>query len=478
MIRCFVTIFTLLVLFFLLSTWSIAQEPQPGDPTPELRSGTVIFLPLIIKSGTDDQEEVRAENIDDLFAKVAKQEPGFGGMYIDEDKDILYVYMLGGDPEKAVAALRDVFGEENLPDNVQVLSAKFSFLQLKEWHDRLIEQVFKIRGVTLIDINDAENRLTVGVVNKEVGNGMKKRGIEFGVPVEAVNIIETGPIEPATGRPAQVPDCSSLTAFCRPLVGGLQIQHLTAGGDTISLCTLSFIAVRNGVRGFVTNSHCSASRGARDGTVYYQPTLVVEGETEIEDDFQIGVETIDPRGRPCKSILRCRESDSNFSRFEVAPPDPDDLPGETPPEVPANRGFIARPPLDSVAWDGVSTFRIVREATASAFFVGRVVTKVGMITGRTEGEVTQTGVTIKAFIFQGLLLRNQVLATYRDAKGDSGAPVIRAHAPDPSGNQIDTTLLGIHWGEQKKTGLSVFSPIHNVEADLGPLNTCAPPTKC
>ena len=53
---------------------------------------------------------------------------------------------------------------------------------------------------------------------------------------------ETKPIEPY------------LRSRRRPLRGGLQINF---GGF---LCTLGFIAVRNGVNGYVTNSHCTQLR--------------------------------------------------------------------------------------------------------------------------------------------------------------------------------------------------------------------------
>src|SRR5206468_1597259 len=70
-------------------------------------------------------------------------------------------------------------------------------------------------------------------------------------------------------------------------------------------------AVRAGVSGFVTASHCSDTQGAVDGTQYYQPLNQVPAEF-------IGTEIADPAYRRniagCPHGRVCRYSDSNFSQ--------------------------------------------------------------------------------------------------------------------------------------------------------------------
>jgi hypothetical protein len=53
------------------------------------------------------------------------------------------------------------------------------------------------------------------------------------------------------------------------LFGGIRIHNPASG----AACTLGFVARYKGTMVFATNSHCSASRGARDysGSVFYQP---------------------------------------------------------------------------------------------------------------------------------------------------------------------------------------------------------------
>src|SRR5262249_28512352 len=172
-------------------------------------------------------------------------------------------------------------------------------------------------------------------------------------PAEAVNIVET----PAVALEASLRDRH------RPLVGGLQIAF-QSGGATF-LCTEGFNAVRAGGAGFLANSPCTPIQGGVQDTAIHQPTIALFNINHV------GVETVDPVyfvGAPCPAGRRCRRSDSAFIRRDAG--------------VTANQGRVALTALGSFAWNGVSTFRIVREADP---LVGQVVTKVGRTTGRTPG---------------------------------------------------------------------------------------------
>lgn len=121
-----------------------------------------------------------SETIDELFTKVATRHPSFGGMYVDEYKDILYVYADPVELDAIVEDLRLVFGKDNLPNNPKALKPKFSFLDLKKYHDRL-SWIFLVPGVTMTDIDDYRNRINVGVKN----NGAK---FTVGILVNILNI--------------------------------------------------------------------------------------------------------------------------------------------------------------------------------------------------------------------------------------------------------------------------------------------------
>jgi hypothetical protein len=414
-------------------------------------AGAMAFGPGLVRGDGSEQDkaetarEARVRSVDDLLAGVAGRLPAFGGMFVDEERDVLYVHstdlsaVAGTMAEEAVTA---VFGDKRPAGRIQVLPAHYGFRELKEWHDRLTPDVLGMPGVVMTDIDDRSNRLTVGVESLESKGDVEDKLFALGVPLEAVNIVETPPVAQEL----------TLRDRRRPIVGGQQISFRR--GTSTFICTLGFNAVRAGVAGYVVNSHCTANQGGVEGTVHHQPTIALFGLNRI------GVETVDPVywvGAPCPAGRRCRRSDAAFARRDAG--------------VTASQGRIARTPVNSIAWDGVSTFRIVREANA---LVGQVVTKVGRTTGRTSGAVQQTCANINV-LGTNITQLCQSRASYNSAGGDSGSPVFRI-VNTPAAN--DVALGGIHWGSG-----GVFSTISNIQrnifhVELGPLTTCAPGFVC
>ncbi|HEX2489846.1 MAG TPA: hypothetical protein VHR27_10600, partial [Blastocatellia bacterium] len=144
-------------------------------------------------------------------------------------------------------AIVAVFGRERLPQGgMQTLQAQYGFLQLKAWHDQQRLKTLAIPGVVMTSIAESKNRLLIGVKDASVIARVELELFNLGVPREAVNIVETEPVE----------EFQSLQDTTRPALGGTQIQR--GGGGT---CTMGFTAVRQGQAGFVTNSHCTGIRG-------------------------------------------------------------------------------------------------------------------------------------------------------------------------------------------------------------------------
>jgi hypothetical protein len=377
------------------------------------------------------------ETSDDRFAEVARQVPGFGGMFFDQD-GTLQVYMLGQkEPmnEAMTAFVDDVItrevgrGERLSGRGVEILEGQYDFLALHRWQQQMSPAVLTLPGVVFTDIDETTNRLRIGITDstgmtEAVGEYLSK----LGVPREAVLISETKEVWP------------ELRNRRRPLRGGLQINF---GGF---LCTLGFVAVRQGITGLVTNSHCTNTQGGVEGTVYHQPSA--SGTTN-----RIGQEVADPTyftGGSCPAGRRCRFSDSSFAR----------VPHPSGPSVTTALGTIARPPVGSVTWNGVDTFTITAEA---APVVGQSVTKVGRTTGRTSGTVQQTCANFNV-AGSNITQLCQSRASFTSAGGDSGSPVFRITALP------NVTLVGIHWGSG-----GVFSPITGIQrsGELGSVSTCA-----
>jgi len=399
-----------------------------------------VGIPLLIGTFVLGFGTGRAASINDVFAGIAMRVPEFAGVHIDEHQDILYVHMHNGNSaaaRAAVAELKSAFGDQHLNQGtVQMLPATFRFSELKHWHDRIAMDVLQHAGVTFIGIDHADNRVVVGVEDSGVRSSLEPKLASHRLPPEAIHFMETGPIQLK----------SDLRAVNRPVVGGLQI------GEPYGFCSLGFNARRAGVWGFVTASHCSNPDDVAPGrtnTVYTQPS----------GGSRVGVETFDPGFHGCfctprvfgfrVCLFNCRSSDSAFVSLDppVSPAQMNDLGfiASTPSKLfpPTLEALIASTvfpaellstPAGSTQWDGKSVFRIVSGGTP---FIGLNVTKVGATTGRTDGVVLLTGLTVplvsKSFPFvTRKLLQNQILATYLFEAGDSGAPVFHIPIVDPN----------------------------------------------
>jgi hypothetical protein len=303
---------------------------------------------------------------------------------------------------------------------------------LQAQHQRLLS-LFELAGVVFTDAEETHGRLVVGVLDRGIEGLIRARLAVLGISDQSVDVVETEAI-------FQV---STLRDTVRPVVGGLQIRF------SQYLCSLGFNAVRGGVNGFVTASHCSDKQGLVDGTQYYQPLNQVAGEfigTEIADPAYIRSIAGCPRGKVCRS------SDASFS-------DGND-------SVPFNLGAVAKttgPNNGSLAIAG--EFAITAEGTGA---VGDTANKVGRTTGWTQGAITRTcantGVSGSKIVLlcQGFVENDSAQIV---VGGDSGSPVFKIATGD------NVTLLGSLWGGNSSGTLFVYSPIANIKAELGALTT-------
>jgi hypothetical protein len=358
--------------------------------------------------------------------------PGFGGFYLDS-RGMPVVYLKdAAQRTQAERALAPFLSARGLAaSQLRVLPAKYDWAQLERWFNQASAEVLAEPGSVFVDADEASNKVAIGV---ERGAAARFRGIvvRLGIPADAVVVQETEPIRFAT----------TLRDRVRPIVGGLQINFPGF------LCTLGFNAIRSGQNSFITNSHCTDTQGGTEGTPYWQPL-------ESVDPVQIGTEVDDPlyvRGtgdNGCPRGRRCRFSDASRAAYA--------------PGITFTLGSIARttgPNNNSITIDPANaSFSINREGSAS---VGQTANKIGRTTGWTQGAVTRTCVNT------GVLGSNivQLCQTFVSAgvgAGDSGSPVFIE-------GRRGVTLVGILWGGSGSTTY-VFSPIANIEQELGSLTT-------
>jgi hypothetical protein len=136
------------------------------------------------------------ESYDDLLVRVEEQAPGFGGMVIDRDGR-LAVYLL--DPSQlgaARSAIEAVFGAEWVPDaGVCALQGRYVVSQLKRWTE-LAAPVLGLPGVTAVDLDEASNRVAIGVEDDSRMQAVENLLTGLAIPREAVVIEVTGEIRP------------------------------------------------------------------------------------------------------------------------------------------------------------------------------------------------------------------------------------------------------------------------------------------
>jgi hypothetical protein len=399
--------------------------------------GIVVALVLLLASTVGGaaqagppQGAAPGKSIDDRFAEIGRAAPGFGGMFLRAG--VLNVYLVNHAQAATTRhAIEAAFGAEGIPaGGVRFLGADYSFNQLKAWQQRA-NALFEVSGVVTTDVDEAANRIAVGVENASAARAVAKELAAAGIPAGAVRIEVVG----------QIHALATLRDKVRPLVGGLQLRF-----DGF-LCTLSYNATLGMQEGFVVNSHCTTNRGTVDGTLYYQPL------DQVADQF-IGTEVLDPpffqRTNDCPRGKLCRWSDSAYASRASG--------------VTATRGAIAK---TTAANNGSLTiagsFNIGSELSGNST-VGTILNKVGRTTGWTRGSVTNscvnTGVSGSRIV---ILCQDFVSAGV--GGGDSGSPVFQVVSGDT------VRLSGTLWGGNSGGTSFVYSPMTNIERELGALAT-------
>ncbi len=363
---------------------------------------------------------------------IRKDSPYYGGEWIDPRRGIVFVVVT----DERVA-------ESYKGKNVVVVKGKYSYRDLYRWKDVMFdgmrEDPLLKHYLSMTGPEEDKNKILIGltVINNTVLDRVKILAEKLGIPLDAIIVERTGRFKPdiiesdrnVTVTISQVK--LSRTDRIRPLVGGIKIQSRR-------ICTLGFIAVRNGVEGFVTAGHCG-----NVSNPVYQPKF-----TGNPTENLVGRVAADPRGP--------RYSDAIF---------------------------VENPIVNS-------KFRIFNEHNPSKHYPvfsemqaqskGMYVCKGGITTGETCGRIERVNFKIVGGWPEYGTLYDQVLATYTRGSGDSGGPVyydpldtwVRNWCIDRYGIKC-VDIYGIHIGaiEDSSNQYAVYSPISGIERDLGNLRT-------
>ncbi len=430
--RCELVVIALTSLLFILPGCDLADV---GPTTP-------------LDQVTKDTNELAIGPYDRELFNIARDYPGFGGMFFDES-GALIVYLTEPDAHltssvsksSLAGRLQSLIGSSSSDAakaaTINVLQGQYDFRELAELKTSLVD-ILDFSHVVLVDIDERINRLVIGVKSDASVDQVEEIVAKSGLPTEAIAIQI---IEPKKSM-------ATLSSKIRPLSGGLKTERSGSGFD--KLCTLGFNVVHGTYgKGFITNSHCTKARGGNQGTIFYQP------EKGLITTNEIGTEAIDPdwtsTARGCPAGMLCRESDAAYIDYSVSPSG-------------ATVGRIMKTQYPGT-YSGSTTisgpyFYINGENPYAV--VGQQVNKMGHATGWTQGNV------VRACADEGVAGTNywlfcQTDVTAGSAGGDSGSPVFQII----SGNSVQ--LNGILWGG---TGTEFgYSPIHLIEREIGAFDT-------
>jgi hypothetical protein len=394
----------------------------------------MLIMTAIVSAGADQafSQELPARNIDEAFTRISREVPAFAGLW--KERDVLVIGLTDTSSrttEQVMPVIRTVFrGRSVLPDAFRFVLVQHSFMTLKEARIRA-RDLLSDQTATLVDVDERNNCVVVGIADLSQAEAARARIIGLGINERLVRIEQIDPFK-------SLGDISSLQNRVRPIVGGIQIEHSTSSG--VAGGTLGLVLKRNGLRGFITNSHVTNTPGGVEGTVMFQAD-----STQAND--RIGVELVDPTyfnhstNSDCPSGRVCRFSDSAFLSVD-----------ET---VTAKRGVIS-------SWSWPNGYYPPQEVigTVPITICGENVLKIGRTTGRTGGEVFRTCVDLDDSKTSNTTLLCQDVFYGEAGAGDSGSPVYS------STSQADKVRFhGL--AALASTNRVAFSPVSAIEEELG-----------
>lgn len=177
----------------------------------------------------------RIHTPDHEFARAARAEvPGFAGYFLRSDGTPVIRLADGAQRGAAQRYLAQHLAaarrgrHAGAPQQPVFLPAAYDFAQLHKWSERLTP-LLQREGIYLIDVDEVENRVLVGVGSASAGATVRAEAVRLGIPAAAV----------ATQTQPKPENRATVRDRFTTQVGGIQI----AFGNYV--CTQGFNARRN-----------------------------------------------------------------------------------------------------------------------------------------------------------------------------------------------------------------------------------------
>jgi hypothetical protein len=396
---------------------------------------------------------------DRLLEIEANEVAGFGGAYVDSLGDVVaFVTDLHAAPRAQAAVARLIAGmpdvgrrKDGQKSEIRIRKGEFSMSQLVTWQEALRDAAVFQHGATLLDADEGQNRVRVGIADEAARRAVESIAAGAGVPRSALSF---------EARPGVTQMATSLGDRVRPTTAGLEIRRWLSS-TVYSKCTMAFnVTDDTGKAYFLTASHCTGHYNGPAGAQFHQ--------VNFSSSNLLGTESVNPAwSTNCSSgASYCRNTDVALIAYNSG--------------VTWNRTVVETQVKGSGTLPGNLTiyrnYNVIGDGDAMQ---GVTVAKTGSTTGTTEGVVTGTCVDPGITDVGTEVLCSHEASMY-SAKGDSGGPVWAWAPPLASNNTTDRFARGVYWGflypGPGQTPKIYYSPWSLIVQELGvPLRAYAWP---
>lgn len=384
--------------------------------------------------------------IEDDFLRLEADLPGFGGLYLDKNQDVVAV---------TTGAESDVRVRERVLEFVRSSSNRFAkpdgslpavLVKRGDYSSsQLLDHLFKVRSqlrveddVVYLDADEEKNRLRIGIGPK--GSLARAYGLAQRAGIDTATLH----IEQVPGYP-QTSQLFTLRDRWRATFAGIQTTRL-GGGE----CSMGFHVTAGSSYYFLTASHCTGNYSGVTGTIFYQPT--------VSSSNQVGVESVNPAWSTSgclPGVTYCRLSDAALIQFSSSSL--------------SSKGVGESSSIGSGNSSGNINFGAAYAvASQGDALSGTIVNRTGRTSGTTTGPIVGTcvdaGLIWNGSAYVEIFCGSEVTATAQG--GDSGGPVYRWAAPFVPSVRLahGVVYAALNGGSTNRYWYSSWT---QVEADMG-----------
>ena len=448
-----------------LAGCSYVEGPESGARPALTASPGETTLPA-------DATESDLMGIDGRFFQITTTVPEFGGYWINRGGDVVI-----GLTDLSKSAVVETVTRNEVDIKLAQSGGQrryeqvtCSFGQLFGWKESVADPLLQMDGVTFIDVDQASNKILVGVVTASDVAGVPTFATNAGIPSPAIHTAVVGRISPSHGGPVETArdDEHLLSERFVTTLGGIMVRN---GRDDEDRCSLLLGVTVGGAERYVTASHCPWTDDGEYGDFASLDTSLPLYQARTLASDRLGYEVADPSSTCSYDGGDCRWADAALF-------------GQSGSDDRFRQGRVATT-VSAYEDDGDKSTHHNHENGDSVYVMtgeggesepnwpvsGQSVIKVGFASGRSRGIVVYDCLDLADWPNRdrGYTLRCQSAATYHSEGGDSGAPVFAS----------DGSFFGLHIGHIEGVVLpighfdfiSYYSPIANIEEDPGAMDT-------